>query len=79
VVDAQPQPGVNMIGEDMVKGRAREAQSRSREVQKSTYSVTGERALMGSRKAHYAGAEPQRAEQMRPDVESLAMQACDGE
>lgn len=51
-----------MIGEDVVEGRAREAQSRSHEVQRNTYSITGERTLVNNGEAHYAGAEPERAE-----------------
>jgi hypothetical protein len=61
VVNAQPEVGVNMIGEDVVKGRAYEAQSRSREVQRNTYSIAGERTLANNGEAHYAGAKPDRA------------------
>ncbi|RYO27756.1 hypothetical protein AA0113_g12246 [Alternaria arborescens] len=61
-VDAQPEASVNVIGEDVVQGRAGEAQSRSREVERNTYCIAGERTLVNKGEAHDAGTEPERAE-----------------
>lgn len=53
---------MNVIGEDVVQGRAGEAQSRSREVERNTYCIAGERTLVNKGEAHDAGTEPERAE-----------------
>jgi hypothetical protein len=49
---------VNMLCEDVVKGRAREAESCSREVQRNTYSIASKRTLADG-KAHQCGAKPE--------------------
>lgn len=68
-----------MICEDVVKGRAREAQGRSREVQQPAYRVAGEWSLVENGEAICADDKPDCSKNMRPDVGGLVVHARDGE
>lgn len=61
VVDAQPEPGVNMVGEDVVECRAREAQHYGCEVDPNACGTTGRWTSPTSDEAGRASPEPERA------------------